>query len=523
MNIENSSSINPAAVGTASVTGNYYLDALDALAPSAVAAEINSSIMTAYTHGGGAVHLPPGVFTVTEAIRMMPNVKLTAPTLGACRITMDKDVEPNLAGNGANIIVIQPSLLGDRLLENSNIVIENLVLDFDIDNIIANGAYGQEWKTRYEGAALDNVGNVITGRGADGKYVNNIIIRNCHISHSAFHGIALYELVKNVSIYNNTIEDCGFRAVHLHGTDLYDVQEVKVSGIIAKRNARLAGKLTSSASLNGGIYAMFHNVKKVFINDNLVEDDSGVGIHCWGSAKDDGNTIEDLIVSNNHILRCATGLILGNNLKRVTCSNINVYGSRSEANGGGNNALGRGMEITGSFGSSENLIVSDINISDCDGAGFIAEKVNGFVFSGMNIRNNNLVNESQAVVLEDVTNGVLSNSVIENNGTLAGNYCVGLNLLANSDASVSDVSVTNCQILTSETNTAPPVRCLGNTDGVANARRLAFTGNVVRRADSPANKVLDMDIKESKIFSNDISPGGIIIKDPASNTISGNV
>gem|GEM_PF-6269312 len=525
MNTTNTSSTSSTGVSSLTVSdcGTYNVSGLETLDASAVVDAINTAIMTAYNNGGGSVCLAPGNYVISEAIRMMPNVKLTSANIGACRITIDKDIDPNQASNGANIILIQPSLYGGDLSAPANIVIENLILDFDIDTILASGAFAQEWRERYEGAALDNAGNVITGRGADGNYLERVVIRDCQISNAAFHGIALYELVKNVSIYQNTIEDCGFRAAHLHGTDEYDVQEVKVISNIAKRNGRLAGTLNTQASLNGGIYAMFHNVKKVFITDNIVQDDKGVAIHCWGTAKHDGSTIEDLVVSNNHLIGCGSGLILGNNIKRVTCSNINVYGCRSEANGGGNNAKGRGLEISGTYGVNENMLVSDINISDCDGGGFIADNVDGFVFSGMNIRNNNLTNEGQAVVLQDVKNGVLSNSVIENNGIPTGNYCVALTFLANRDASVSDVSVTNCQIINSPANTAPPVRCLGNTNGVANSQNISFTGNVIRRKGSPSGKVMDMDVKTSKIYSNDVLPGQISVKDLSTNTVSDNV
>jgi len=505
------------------IGANYYPKLTDEMTPEQVRQAINASILTAYNMGGGAVNIPKGTYVINGAIIPLPLVRVRGAGLGLTIIKMDKDVNPSANssegyGNNANCINVQPRILIPSLPDKSWIEISDMTIDFNYPEIVATGAFSAEWATRTAGAALDNVGNGITARGAAGDFLHGLKIERVRCINAAFHGIAVYMNTSNIRVCNNEFENNGYRACHIHGDEGTEtVEDIIVTGNLAVGNGVVAGALVANpASLNGGMYVFFHNAKRGIIANNIVRMDKGVGIHAWGNTIV-GATSDSLVIEGNIIDRCATGILLGNGLNGLSVTGNVITYSRSQASGAGDAAKGRGIDCTATV-TSMGASVTGNTVFGCDGMGVKLANIDGLSWAGNTVQNCNTTNENQAVVLSNIRHASISGGSIFNNGRVVADFCNQLAIEATmatnatETAGTHEVIVSGVFISGGQRGNAPTVVVQGGTAASPHCKAVTFQGNKIRRPLNAAGNVVDLTARDSRVMYNDILTGTILDK-----------
>lgn len=502
---------------------NYYPQITGIMSAEQVRQSINQSILTAYNMGGGIVNIPRGTFEVNGAIITLPLVKIKGAGIGLTTIKMSKDVSPTANSsegwsNNANCFNVQPTLRIPSLPVNSWIKITDMTIDFNYPEIIASGAYSAQWSARTAGAALDNVGNCITARGAVGDFLNGLSIERVRCINAGFHGMAIYMNTSNIRVCNNEFENNGFRACHIHGDEgTESVEEIIVTGNLAVGNGVVAGALVANpASLNGGMYVFFHNAKRGIISNNIVKMDKGVGIQAWGNTAV-GSTSDSLVISGNIVDKCASGILLGNGLNGLSVTGNTVTYSRSAANGAGDGSVGRGIDCTGTV-ASYGWVISGNAVFGCDGSGLIVSNADGISISGNTVENCNTTSESVCSKFINIRHASISGNSIFNNGRVVADFCQQMSIEGTvatngtETAGTHEVMVSGNFISGGQRGNAPTVIVSGGTAASPNCKSVTFQGNKIRRPLNSSGNVVDLTARDSRVMYNDVSTGTILDK-----------
>ncbi|MDA8874199.1 hypothetical protein N9H78_00830 [Winogradskyella sp.] len=385
-------------------------------------------------------------------------IRLIGQGKGVTILKMHKDINPEEKNNAANIILIQPSILISDFSEKANIEIKDMSLDFDIHQILENGKYKKEWQFRVDKTAKDNVGNCITGRGNNNNdaYLEDIYIHNIEVKNAAFHGIALYELSRRIKIEKVEASDCLYRAIHVHGAEgSKTVEELYIVG-----NKSQNSGINGGGYGNGGIFAFFHNAKVAHILSNIVLDDKGVGIHCWGVGNINQIKSNSVIVSNNIVERCGAGYLLGSGIDGMVVEGNIARDNRNDKRGGVRHAKGRAFTISG-IKSNIGVIFNDNLAQNNDGAALSIDNLNSFSLSNNVFVGNNKYNESYTMSINNSKNGVISGNMLSNNNQQQNfSYFNDVIISATKQSSTNDLFFTNNMIVSNNQN-SPVFRFLG--------------------------------------------------------------
>jgi hypothetical protein len=509
------------------IGANYYPQITEAMTPQQIRQVINADINTAYTMGGGVVNIPKGTFLVNGAIRMLPNTELKGAGRHLTTIRMDKDISPTANssegwGNNANIVSVSPVEILPSQPSYNNMAIRGICLDFNSAEILASGAHAAAWQSRIDGAALDNVGNCIVGKGDYENliFADGLAVENCDCRNAIFHGTAFYALTRNVKIKDNYYYRNGYRAAHIHGeTITQTVENLTITGNTAVENCFLARNLIANpASLNGGLYVAFKSARNAVIANNIVRDDYGVGIHIWGDVSGGALTTDSVSIADNIVSGCATGILAGNGCRAVSITGNSIKSSRNQSSGAANGALGRGIEISGNNASSA-LTVAGNTVFDCDGQAFRALNIDGCTFSGNTFtENNKAAGENQAVLLQNIRHCTFSGNTVFNNGRVAFDFCAPLSIEATvapnstETAGTDGVLISGNYLSGGQRGNASAIIVSGGTAAAPHCRGVAIQGNRVRRPRNNAGNYIDLTAQVSRVMYNDILTGTVLDK-----------
>jgi hypothetical protein len=499
-------------------------------------AAINQAVLDLHNAGGGTLELARGTWVVMGAIRPLPGVTLVGRGQGVTTLRMHKDVDPAQAGsmNGvgslgsdANLVTIDPqAVLGAGTNpDRSDIRIAGLTLDWNATEILTSGASSATWTARINGAAQDNVGNCIAGRGGASDPLRGIVVEWCDFLDAGFHGAAFYYEVECLHVLNSYAKGCGYRAIHIHGDNTRSVKDIYIH-----RN-RADGCGTHNGGVgNGGIYAVYHNVRSCILTENHVFDDKGVGIHCWGASASGDVASRILTVANNISERNATGFLFGAGTSGMAITGNVAADNRDGTNGAYPGAKGRAFDFSG-IKESVGVTFNGNVAHDNDGMALYAKNLDGFAVTGNVFVRNNRLQENQAVVLSDIRHSIFSgNTVFDNGRTAAPSSTVQLMIEgtvatnATETAGTDELLVASNLLSCGQRANAAVVQALGGTAAAPNCRSVTITGNKIRRPLNAAGAGILLTARNSNVVSNDT--GALALTDQmtpgSTNGIAGN-
>lgn len=486
--------------------------------PSATVLAINTAIAACYAAGGGVVELSAGSFVVNGAIRPLPFVHLRGAGRRVTVVSMHPDVNPDQTSavggypNDANIITIEPhQIIGSNAVRGS-IRISDMTLDFGAAGVMA-GAYGAQWTTRLTTTSADNVGNCITGRGLPGSYLDGVEIERCDVLNAGFHGIAIYINARRVVIERNYVSGNGYRGAHIHGDEGgQTVEELYTRFNELKANGQIARTLADATAGNSGLFVVFHGTKTAHVIGNVVLDEPGAGIHAWGASIGGQTELsQSILICNNIVERCGTGMQIGNGVTGMQVSGNLVAGCKTAAEGAAYGMLGRGLSFAGTH-PSYGVAVMGNNIMDNSGTGLYVINGDGLTISGNTVVRNCGTAESAGIVCSNIRHTAITGNTISDNGRIDTTGSINqltieatVATTSTESAGTDDVLVSGNLVSAGQRANASVVRCLlGGSAAAPYSRRIVITGNSIRRPKNAAGEVVTLGAQVSRVHGNRI-------------------
>lgn len=354
------------------------------------AAAVNAAINTVSAAGGGVVEIPAGNWWA-GGILMKSNVWLRAKGRGVTTLKLPNasHTATSVPANTTNIIFAQAAA-GDLY----NWKITGLSLDGNRTNQTEPNGY-------------DNGLNCICVRGsgdANSYYCHSFVIEDIEVKSAIWHGIALYDGVRDFTINRVHGYDNGYRMIHCHSSDGSNGQTTgqkansrfRVMNCTSHANGVSVGaNMQNAGYMNSGIFVVLNNAFEAIVTGNNVYDEVGPGIDIAG-IDNAGSLVaaQFHIISHNTITNCGDGIALVHNPDCLIISDNIIRNCTKVGRPAGSGASGYGIvfRTAGTMGGS-NIKVHGNIIYGCYGWGIATTNATN-KWKHLTISNNHVINNS---------------------------------------------------------------------------------------------------------------------------------
>jgi hypothetical protein len=354
-------------------------------------AAINAAIAAVSTMaGGGVVELPVGSF-YAAGIVMKSNVWLRGQGMGVTTLKL-----PNNSWTTTGVP-----------LDTTNIIFCKAVgadlYGFRISGMTLDGNRANQTEPN----GYDNGLNCICVRGsndASAYYARNFLIEDVELKSAIWHGIALYDGVRDYTINRMHAWDNGYRGGHCHSSDsnlggasstaVADSRYRIMNCTIHDNGQSTGANMQTAGYMNSGLFAMLNNNYEAIVSGNTIYNEVGPGIDIAG-VDNGGQTIASRyhVVSGNTIYACGEGIKVGGSADSVIISSNTIRACTKSGRPAGTVASGAGIsfDTAGTLGASNIKLRGNI-VSDCYGWGIAfnnaTNKWKAIEISGNHVLNN---------------------------------------------------------------------------------------------------------------------------------------
>lgn len=324
-------------------------------------ATINDAINAVALQGGGIVELPAGSFSAA-GIQMKSGVWLRGQGMGVTTLTLPSNTYTGPATSFppdlSNVIFAKAS--GSDLREFK---ITALTID-------ANRA------NQVEPNGFDNGLNCICVRGsgdANNYVTRNFVIEDVETKSAIWHGIALYDGVRDFTLNRIHSWDNGYRPIHCHSKDTGVTNaRYRITNCLAHNNGVSTGQNMQTAGyVNSGIFVVLTNTVEAIVTGNTIYDEVGPGLDI-GGVDGIGSVLgaKHSIFTANTVTNCGIGIKVGGGADSAIIAN-NIIRNCTTAGRPVSAALtGNGIDFnTGATLGASNIKVQGNTITGCYGWG----------------------------------------------------------------------------------------------------------------------------------------------------------